>query len=58
MLGDAEAGTAVEEVEARGDAPVLQVGLRVVEQIPAQTDHEDYREDLEQPRAHTWIAQG
>ncbi|MNM98999.1 hypothetical protein D3C81_1115470 [compost metagenome] len=58
VLGDAKAGTAVKEVEAGGDTPVLQVGLGVVEQVPAQTDHEDDREDLEQPRAHTWIAKG
>ncbi|MOA05684.1 hypothetical protein D3C78_1252940 [compost metagenome] len=58
MLGDAKAGTAFKEVEARSDPAVLQVGLGIVKQVPAQTDHRDHGEDLEQPRTHTWIAQG
>ncbi|MOA63691.1 hypothetical protein D3C78_1894980 [compost metagenome] len=57
-MRDAEAGAALKEVEARGDAPVLQVGLGVMEQVPANADDEDDGEYLKQPRTHTWIAQG
>jgi hypothetical protein len=44
------------KVEARGNAPVLKVGLGVVEQVPAR-DHRHNGDDLEQPRTHTWIAE-
>ncbi|MNQ83194.1 hypothetical protein D3C85_982670 [compost metagenome] len=35
VLSDAETGTALQKVETGGNAPVLKVGLRVVEQKPA-----------------------
>ncbi|MCY1422006.1 hypothetical protein D9M71_376740 [compost metagenome] len=58
MLGDAETGTALEKVKARSDPAVLQVGLGVVKQVPAQSQHRDHGDDLEQPRTHTWIVKG
>ncbi|MCY1174294.1 hypothetical protein D9M73_144920 [compost metagenome] len=57
VLSDAETGTALQKVETGGNAPVLQVGLGVIEQIPAQRDHRDNRDDLEYPSTHAWIAE-
>ncbi|MNQ99366.1 hypothetical protein D3C85_1150970 [compost metagenome] len=56
VLGDAEAGTALEKAEAGGDAPVLEIGLGVVKQVPAQRDHRHNGDDLKYPPTHTWIA--
>ena len=52
-----EAGTAFKKVETRGNAPVLKVGLGVVEEVPAQRDHRHNRDDLEEPRTHFGIAE-
>ena len=52
MLRDAEAGTALKKVETRGNAPVLKVGLGIVEEVPAQRDHRHNRDDLE------WVHEG
>ena len=47
VLSDAESGTALQKAETGGNAPVLKVGLRVVEQVPAQRDHRHNGDDLE-----------
>ena len=57
MLGDAEAGTVVEESEAGNDPALLQVGLGVLEEKPAERHDSDNGDDLEQPRAHLRIVQ-
>ncbi|GGK17963.1 hypothetical protein GCM10009103_11500 [Pseudomonas koreensis] len=57
MLSDAESGTALQKAETGGDAPVLQVGLGVIEQIPAHGDHRHNGDDLKQPRTHSRIAE-
>ncbi|MNZ93776.1 hypothetical protein D3C78_1128610 [compost metagenome] len=46
MLGDTETGALLEEVEAGENPAFFQVGLGVLEQVPAQCDDRDDRDDL------------
>ncbi len=57
VLGDAETGTALQKAETGSDAPVCKVGLRVIEQKPAQRDDRHDGDDLKYPRTHSWIAE-
>ena len=56
MLRNAKPGTALKKVKTRSNAAMLQVGLGIVEQVPAQEDHQRDGDDLKQPRTHAGIA--